>query len=149
MWPRSTDNVGRDTILQQLLDEIPIELNALLVNRVVSATDRYQPRPRDREPVSLDVVRFQQRNVLLPEAVRVRSDVAVRAVSDLSRDPAERVPNRRSAAALRSRPFNLIARCRVMGGAQLCDCAGLNGPAVKIDFQRPVRVERSRDTLAL
>ena len=43
----SIDNVGRDIIPQKLLDEISIEPNALLVDRVVAATHRDQARPRN------------------------------------------------------------------------------------------------------
>ena len=82
-----------------------------LINLVFPPSFRDDPRPRDRQPVRLRSILFQQRDVLFPEPIRVRRDIACRAVLDLSWSMAERVPDGRQAAVLVDRPFDLVGRC--------------------------------------
>ena len=81
-----------------------------LINLVLPPSLGNNPRPRDRQPVRLRPVLFQQRDVLFPEPIRVRRDIACRAVLDLSWGMAERVPDGRQAAVLIDRTFDLVGR---------------------------------------
>jgi len=66
------------------------------------------PRPGDREPVGGDAELGHQRDVLLEPVVVVARHVARVAASDLAGGPAERVPDRGTAAVFVDGPLDLV-----------------------------------------
>src|SRR5262249_5026455 len=91
-----------------LVDEAPVEVEALLIR--LAGSLREDPRPRDREPVGVRADLAHQRDVFLVAVVVVVGDVAVLVVVDVSRRVGERVPDRRALAVLVPGAFDLVRR---------------------------------------
>ena len=99
-----------DPVLEQLVREPPVEVEAALAGRALAAGD--DPRPGDREPVRRDPEVAHERHVGAVAVVVVGRDVAVVAVVALARRVAERVPDGRSAPVLVDRALDLVRRGR-------------------------------------
>jgi hypothetical protein len=82
----------RDPVSEEVVDELDVEVEAGLVDRVVAASQRDDAGPRDGEAVALGAGLLQQLNVLVCAVVRVAGDITAVAAGNLARDLAECVP---------------------------------------------------------
>jgi hypothetical protein len=97
-----------DAGLQQTVDQLVVEGQALGVHRAVAVRD--DARPGDRQAVGVDAQPAHQGDVLAPAVVVVAGHVAVVAAGGLPRGVREGVPDRRRAAVLRHGPLDLVRR---------------------------------------
>lgn len=91
--PVEEGDEGGDAGLEEVVDELDVVVNALLVNGVVAAAERDQTGPGERETVGGGTKGLEEVNILLGAVVRVASNSARAAVSDLAGDGAEGVPD--------------------------------------------------------
>jgi hypothetical protein len=103
----NTHHEWQDTISQELVNEIRVELYAFLVDGVLPAAEGNNAGPGDGEAVGLDVVLFHELYVLFPELVRVRGDVTIASIEGTAWLPGELVPDAGAAAVDVRSPFNL------------------------------------------
>ena len=71
--------------MQERINKIAIEPDALLVHGVVAAAERNNTGPGDREAVAADAVLCKKVYVLAPAVVGVCRNVAIPAVESLAR----------------------------------------------------------------
>ncbi len=101
-----------DALLQQLVDQPPVEVETALDGR--AAAGRLHPRPGDGEAVGVQVQVRHQRHVVAVAVIVVDSDVTGVAVGRPARCVAEGVPDGRGTSVLPHRPLDLV---RGGGGA--------------------------------
>ncbi len=99
---------GLDPLLQQLVDESPVEVEARRVGR--SRARGLNPGPRDREPVRAQPQAGHQRDIVTVAVIVVGGDVSGVPAGDLARRLAECVPYGRCAPVGRGRAFDLVRR---------------------------------------
>jgi hypothetical protein len=110
--PMEKSDHGLYTVGQQLIDQIDVVLQALVIDRIVTATEWNHSRPRNTESVCLGSERFQKSYIGLVDVVRVASNLAARTVCDFARNSAEGIPNGVSTTVLLSSAFDLVAVLR-------------------------------------
>lgn len=83
----------RDSGSEQIIDELDIELEALLVDRVISATNWDDSRPGDGKSVGFRSRELKEFDIFGGAIVGVAGYVARAAIGDFARNFAERIPN--------------------------------------------------------
>ena len=99
-----------DRLPFELVEQALVEVEPGLVDR--AAARRHQPRPREREPVDAGTELSEQGHVVAEAVVVIACDASRVAVEDRPRTGAERVPDRRSPAALLNGTLDLVGRGR-------------------------------------
>jgi hypothetical protein len=79
MQERTYDE-GSDTVCEESVYKIGIELDTLRVNGIIATAQRNNPRPGNGKPVGFDTIFRQQLQVLLPQPVRVGGNISVSSV---------------------------------------------------------------------
>lgn len=92
---------------EECIDEVWIESNSGRVYGVITSAERNDACPCDRETVGLNTVFGKHSNVLLPQSVWVRSDIAVFTIQSLVGHLRKIIPDRPSPSIYRGRALNL------------------------------------------
>lgn len=116
----------RDASPQQRVDESVVELNTLLVYRIVSATERYNPRPSNGKSIGASPILAQQIKVLFKPVVVVARNISICILCTRWFKMAESVPNGFSAAALIHSTLNLVGSSGKAPGEVAGECRVLS-----------------------
>ncbi len=100
---------GNYTFRQQIIDELLVKCYAGGVYGIVSASERNNTRPGDREAVRLGTCEFEECDIFCGAVVRVAGYISRGAIGDLPGDCTEGVPDGGATAICGGGTFNLVA----------------------------------------
>ena len=101
---------GLDVVLQQLVDDAIVKIDALLIGLALSI--RHDARPCERNARGIQPEVRHQRDVVAIAMVKIACDIAGIAVLDLVGRMREAIPDRLALAVLIVRALDLVRRAR-------------------------------------